>query len=61
MEDSKMTCLDILLAIILPPLVAYRKFGCKVLLPSPDFLFLISYYSNFYFYFLLWTFSNQIH
>ncbi|TMX05120.1 hypothetical protein EJD97_002168 [Solanum chilense] len=30
MEDSKMTCLDILLAIILPPLVAYRKFGCKV-------------------------------
>ncbi|KAK6805157.1 hypothetical protein RDI58_002942 [Solanum bulbocastanum] len=30
MGDSTMTCVDILLAIILPPLGVFLKFGCKV-------------------------------
>nr|XP_009589211.1 hydrophobic protein LTI6A-like isoform X1 [Nicotiana tomentosiformis] len=30
MGDSTMTCVDILLAIILPPLGVFLKFGCQV-------------------------------
>ncbi|XP_020108062.1 hydrophobic protein LTI6A [Ananas comosus] len=29
-DDSTATCIDILLAIILPPLGVFLKFGCKV-------------------------------
>ncbi|XP_022719089.1 hydrophobic protein RCI2B [Durio zibethinus] len=29
-DDSTATCIDILLAIILPPLGVFLKYGCKV-------------------------------
>ena len=44
-DEGTATCIDILLAIILPPLGVFLKFGCQV--PNSFSLFL---FINFYFY-----------
>nr|XP_007145051.1 hypothetical protein PHAVU_007G205900g [Phaseolus vulgaris]ESW17045.1 hypothetical protein PHAVU_007G205900g [Phaseolus vulgaris] len=35
--DGSATCIDILLAIILPPLGVFLKYGCKVFIIFTDF------------------------
>ncbi|WVY98328.1 hypothetical protein V8G54_030479 [Vigna mungo] len=52
--DGTATCIDILLAIILPPLGVFLKYGCKVFINFTCFFFLLhkDFSRNFGYYFL---------
>lgn len=52
-DEGTATCIDILLAIILPPLGVFLKFGCQV--PN-SFIFFISFHISLIFIFLSYSF-----